>query len=195
MSAVAARDASRAGRASRRRGSSRRCAPRPLDAATVAWVARRARAGRAAALGRDGPRRSGRGGRGRAAGSELALAGTPDAGDPRWLAAALAARRRQAVLGLRHRSAGSVVTVVATVVGRRAGARVGRRPTRPARARIGRYVAHDDLGAALLRERRAPARRWSAWAGAHHRPERWAATGIPPAVCRALAAADGEPGP
>ena len=33
----------------------------------------------------------------------------------------------------------------------------------------------------------------AAWAGAHHRPDRWAATGIPETVCRALADADGEP--
>jgi hypothetical protein len=60
------------------------------------------------------------------------------------------------------------------------------------RRRMGRYAAHDDLGAELLTEAgaRAPA---IAWARAHHRPEGWAATGIPPQVCRALAAADGEP--
>ena len=60
------------------------------------------------------------------------------------------------------------------------------------RARIGRYVAHDDLGADLLRRNEArPV--VVAWAAAHHRPDRWAATGIPENVCRALAAADGEP--
>ena len=62
----------------------------------------------------------------------------------------------------------------------------------PLRARIGRYVAHDDVGAALLHD--AGARpEVAAWAGAHHRPDRWTSTGIPPAVCQALAAADGEP--
>ena len=60
------------------------------------------------------------------------------------------------------------------------------------RARMGRYVAHDDLGGALLRDAGARAE-VAAWAEAHHRPERWAGTGIPPAVCRALAEADGEP--
>jgi hypothetical protein len=53
-------------------------------------------------------------------------------------------------------------------------------------------VAHDDLGAALLRDTGARIE-VAAWAEAHHRPDRWADTGIPLAVCRALAAADGEP--
>jgi hypothetical protein len=57
---------------------------------------------------------------------------------------------------------------------------------------MGRYAAHDDLGADLLR--RAGARlAVVAWAAAHHRPDRWAGTGIPETVCRALADADGEP--
>jgi hypothetical protein len=59
------------------------------------------------------------------------------------------------------------------------------------RSRIGRYAAHDDLGAELLRAAGARAE-VAAWAGAHHRPERWPATGIPESVCRELAAADGE---
>jgi putative nucleotidyltransferase with HDIG domain len=57
--------------------------------------------------------------------------------------------------------------------------------------RIGRYVNHDEIGAATLRE--AGARpETAAWAAAHHRPERYGPTGIPPEVCAALAAADGE---
>jgi len=84
-----------------------------------------------------------------------------------------------------------VATVVVAGAGRTrvrgwADRRAGRR------ARVGRYAAHDDLGADLLREAGArPA--VIAWAGAHHRPDRWGPTGIPESVCRALADADGEP--
>ena len=144
-----------------------------------------ARAGRAAPLGGDRPRRPGRSCRGRA----------PVGGGAR-----------------RHRRRGR-----STLDCRRAPARrreAGRRPTgrsggsRPpswlamagkdqARgwvdesggvraSRIGRYVAHDDLGAELLAV--AAARPEAvAWAGAHHRPDRWSGTGIPLDVCRALA--------
>lgn len=55
---------------------------------------------------------------------------------------------------------------------------------------VGRYIAHDELGAAQLRA--AGARpEVVAWAEAHHRRELWAGTGIPLPVCEALAAADG----
>jgi hypothetical protein len=121
---------------------------------------------------------------------DVALAGTPEASDPRWRAAALLhdAGKQESGFGPVGRS---VVTLVAVVAG----------PSRlrgwvdapsPTRARMGRYVAHDELGAERLR--RAGARpEVAAWAGAHHHPSRWAATGIPGPVCRALAAADGEP--
>jgi hypothetical protein len=57
--------------------------------------------------------------------------------------------------------------------------------------RIGRYIAHDDLGAARLEA--AGARSESvAWARVHHRPQRWSETGIPADICVALARADGE---
>jgi len=56
---------------------------------------------------------------------------------------------------------------------------------------IGRYVGHDDLGAARLRK--AGARPEAvAWAEAHHRRELWARTGISPDICKILSAADGE---
>jgi hypothetical protein len=83
------------------------------------------------------------------------------------------------------------VTVVAIVTGK-GRARRWVSSDRPQRARMGRYVAHDDMGAALLRDAGARAE-VAAWAEAHHRPTRGAGTGIPPALCRALAAADGEP--
>ena len=55
---------------------------------------------------------------------------------------------------------------------------------------VGRYIAHDEHGAAQLRA--AGARpEVVAWAEAHHRRELWPGTGIPLPVCEALAAADG----
>ena len=90
---------------------------------------------------------------------------------------------------------GTFGRVVATVVTAGAGRkRVRGWAGRPGdgRARVGRYAAHDDVGAELLRAAGArPA--VVAWAAAHHRPDRWAGTGLPDSVCRALADADGEP--
>jgi HD domain len=162
---------------------------RPLDASTVTWVAgvlepaemqtfdAMNRADRAEAV--DVARRV-----------EAALAGTSASGDERWLAAALLhdAGKQCSDYGTVGRAA---VTAIATGVGEgrvRSWATVAE----PTRARMGRYIAHDDLGAELLRERGARPE-VVAWAGAHHRPDRWPATGIPTEVCRALAAADGEP--
>ena len=112
--------------------------------------------------------------------------------DPRWRAAALLHDAGKQLSGYSAPSR-ALVTVLAGVVGdervRRWAAGSGRR-----RARAGRYVAHDDLGAALLWS--AGARpEVAAWAGAHHHPGAWPETGIPLEVCRALALADGEPAP
>jgi len=59
------------------------------------------------------------------------------------------------------------------------------------RGRVGRYVAHDDLGGALLTAAGAQPEA-AYWAEVHHRPERWDAVTIPDEICRALAQADGE---
>ena len=120
------------------------------------------------------------------------LATTPDAtgADTTWRAAALLhdAGKQLSGYGTIGRA---TVTVVATVAGKER-ARGWARSHRPVYARMGRYLAHDDLGAVLLRDMGARPE-VAAWAEAHHRPERWTGTGIPIAVCRALAAADGEP--
>jgi len=121
---------------------------------------------------------------------DVALAGTPEACDPRWRAAALLhdAGKQASGFGAVGRT---VVTMAATLLGT-ARMRGWVDAPNPVQARMGRYVAHDELGAALLRE--AGARpEVAAWAGAHHRPARWDTTAIPVPVCRALAAADGEP--
>ncbi|MGO9873817.1 MAG: HD domain-containing protein [Acidimicrobiia bacterium] len=120
----------------------------------------------------------------------VALAGTSEASDPRWRAAALLhdAGKQASGYGTVGRTA---VTMAATLMGT-SRLRGWVDAPGPIQARMGRYVAHDELGAALLRE--AGARpEVAAWAGAHHRPARWNATAIPLPVCRALAAADGEP--
>jgi hypothetical protein len=121
---------------------------------------------------------------------EGALANTEDANDSRWRAAALLhdAGKQLSGYGTFGRA---TVTVIAVAAGKDR-TRKWASADSPARARIGRYVAHDELGAALLRDAGARAE-VAAWAEAHHRPPRWASTGIPLAVCRALAAADGEP--
>ena len=105
----------------------------------------------------------------------------PDA-ESRWLAAALLHDVGKVDAGL-----GTFGRVWATLV---AGLMSHGRARRMSN-RIGRYVSHDDLGADKLRA--AGARpETSAWAAAHHRPERYVSTGIPVEICAALAAADGE---
>ena len=102
--------------------------------------------------------------------------------DERWLAAALLHDVGKLDAGFGpFRRAGA--TVIAAVAGHD---RVRRWPNR-----IGRYIGHDDRGAARLRK--AGARPEAvAWAAAHHRPRTWPASGLPLEVCVALAAADGE---
>jgi hypothetical protein len=121
---------------------------------------------------------------------DAALAGSAEAADPRWRAAALLHDAGKQLSGF-GAPARAVVTVIAGVVGAER-ARGWTTDGGRVRARMGRYVAHDDLGADLLLRAGARAE-VAAWAGAHHHPARWPHTGIPPAVCRALAAADGEP--
>ncbi len=123
---------------------------------------------------------------------DIALEGTSEEGDTRWQAAALVHDAGKQASGFG--TAGRVVaTTIALAVGDEK-LRSWATEDRSFRARIGRYRAHDDLGAALLRE--AGARpEVAAWAEVHHRPEMWSDSGIPMVVCRALAAADGEPKP
>ncbi len=102
--------------------------------------------------------------------------------DPRWLAAALLHDAGKNDAGL-----GTFGRVGATVVAGAAGhGRARRWPNR-----IGRYVAHDDAGARMLAAVGARPE-VAAWAGAHHRPERWPATGIPADICEILSVADGD---
>jgi hypothetical protein len=114
------------------------------------------------------------------------LAGTEHAGESRWLAAALLhdAGKLDAGLGVFGRS-------VATVMGAAAGtARVDRWASMPGfRGQVGRYLRHDERGAARIHAaggRDEPAR----WALAHHHRDRWPASGVPAPVAEALDAAD-----
>jgi DNA-binding protein H-NS len=161
---------------------------RTLDDATVAWVAATLEPGEQRVWD----------GMGRADHAEgVAVARTfeqtgvdaaPNAGE--WRAAALLHDAGKQLSGF-----GTSGRVFATIVAAGAGRTRARRwADGPAgwRARVGRYAAHDDLGADLLGQAGArPA--VVAWARAHHRPDSWAGTGIPESVCRALADADGEP--
>jgi hypothetical protein len=106
------------------------------------------------------------------------LATTPDAGDPRWAAAALLhdVGKADAHLGPFGRAAATAYGWV-------------RSPARM-RGRAGRYLRHPILGAAALD--RAGARPEAVeWARVHHEPGEWPTPLIPMAVCRALAEADG----
>jgi hypothetical protein len=162
---------------------------RPLDASAVAWVD-------AILVGREAeafaamPLADRVEGVAVARRTEAALAGTGSAGDGPGLAAGLLhdAGKQLSGFGTIGRA---LVTAVAIAVGE-GRVREWASGAPSLRTRMGQYVAHDDLGAELLRERGARPE-VAAWAEAHHRPARWAATGLSPEVCRALAAADGEP--
>jgi putative nucleotidyltransferase with HDIG domain len=103
--------------------------------------------------------------------------------DERWVAAALLhdVGKTETRLGPFRRAGATVVGIA-----------FGERRVRRWSNAIGRYVDHDERGARLLE--RAGARREAVeWAAIHHRPDRWPDSAVPLAICRVLAAADGEP--
>jgi hypothetical protein len=159
--------------------------PRALDADTVEWVESELTAGELQVwrgLGRADREES-------VAVARRFEVASPEADNPAWIAAALLhdAGKQASAYGPFGRA---FVTVVITVAGSDVVRGWAGEPGRMKR-RMGCYAAHDDLGAELLRA--AGARPEAvAWAAAHHRPDRWRATGIPAPVCRALATADGE---
>jgi hypothetical protein len=115
-------------------------------------------------------------------------ASTGDDAGPRRAAALLHDAGKQ-VSG--YRTFGRVLATLVIAAAGKTRARGWAQGTGSIRSRIGRYAAHDDLGAELLGS--AGARpEVAAWAAAHHRPERWHDTGMPESVCRELAEADGE---
>ncbi len=168
---------------------------RPLDAATLGWVACTLEPSELhvwEALGRADRAESVAVARRLEVALANPLAGTAEVGDSTWTAAALLhdAGKQVSAYGPIGRAVVTVITAAAggeTVRGWAA-------ETSRVRARMGRYAAHDEVGAELLRGAGArPA--VIAWAGAHHRPATWDSAGIPLRVCRALAIADGEPVP
>ncbi len=119
---------------------------------------------------------------------EASLAGTPEAGDPRWLAAALLHDVGKLDSGL-----GIVARVGATIAGAVAGhdAAEAWSTRRGLPRRVGLYLRHDELGASRIRlvgGRDEVAR----WAGAHHQPDPVAASGLPSPVVDALLVADDD---
>ena len=119
---------------------------------------------------------------GRAATGLLRGDADPDWADPEWIAAALLHD-----IGKAETSLGTVGRSFATV----AAMIVGQRRARAWTGSFGRYVNHDELGSARLAQAGARSAAVS-WAAVHHRPERWARSGIPIEICRILATADGE---
>jgi hypothetical protein len=57
--------------------------------------------------------------------------------------------------------------------------------------RVGLYLRHAELGADRIRLAQGPEEA-ARWAAAHHHPDEWDATGIPPEVVAALDAADND---
>jgi putative nucleotidyltransferase with HDIG domain len=165
--------------------------PRALDAETIAWVERTLEPSELHVW-------KGLGSADRAESVavarrlEVVLAGTADASRSTWVGAALLhdVGKQASAYGPIGRS---VVTVVMVVRGDDARRRWAGESGR-VRSRMGRYATHDEVGAELLRLSGARPE-VAAWAKAHHRLDRWESTGIPLPVCRALAAADGEPVP
>jgi hypothetical protein len=119
---------------------------------------------------------------------DAALAGTAEAGDWRWLAAALLHDVGKLDAGL-----GVLARVGATVAGGLAGHEYATvwSTRRGITRRVGLYLRHPELGATRIRVvggREEAAR----WAEAHHDPARRAATQIPAPVVDALLAADDD---
>ena len=122
------------------------------------------------------------------AASTRALVGTVEAGDPRWLAAALLHDVGKLDAGL-----GVLGRVGATLAGAAAGHEMAGpwSARRGITRRVGLYLRHPELGATRIRVvggREEAAR----WAAGHHTPGVWSETGIPAVVVDALVAADDD---
>lgn len=119
---------------------------------------------------------------------EATLAATPEAGEPRWLAAALLhdVGKLDAELGVFGR-------VGATLAGGAAGHQWADvwSTRRGLTRKVGLYLRHPELGATRIRVAGGHEEA-AVWAGAHHTREAWADTGFPPVVLDALVAADDD---
>jgi hypothetical protein len=119
---------------------------------------------------------------------DAALASTGEAGDRRWLAAALLHDVGKLDAGL-----GVVGRVGATLAGAAAGHEWAEvwSTRRGLTRRVGLYLRHPELGATRIRVAGGHEEA-AVWAGAHHTRDAWAGTGFPPVVVDALVAADDD---
>lgn len=120
--------------------------------------------------------------------AQAGLARTNEAGDSRWIAAALAhdIGKLDAGLGVFGRV---VATLLRGALGRtRTDRWVDRRGVR---GKFGRYLQHGPLGGDRIRALGGP-EPVARWAAAHHDWNTWEGTGIPPAVVTVLDAADDD---
>ena len=119
---------------------------------------------------------------------EHALAGTSDAGDNRWLAAAMLHDVGKLDSGL-----GIIARVGATVAGGIAGHDMADAwiQKRGITRRVGLYLQHAELGETRLRVIGARDEA-AAWAGAHHDQSKWVALAFPARVVIALDDADDD---
>jgi len=119
---------------------------------------------------------------------DAALASTDQAGDPRWLAAALLHD-----IGKLDAELGVLGRVGATLAGAAAGHEWADTwsTRRGVTRRVGLYLRHPELGATRIRVAGGHEEA-AVWAGAHHTEEAWPGTGFPPVVIDALVAADDD---
>ncbi len=117
---------------------------------------------------------------------ERALAGTPDANDSRWLAAALLHD-----VGKLSSNLSSSERVIATLAGMAVTASTGERwaKSRGFSRRLGLYLTHGPVGAAMIRNA-GGREEVAAWAEVHERYRFPDALGIPAPVIHALSESD-----
>ena len=118
---------------------------------------------------------------------ERRLAGTPHADDARWLAAALMHDVGKGVAGL-----SPLWRAAAAVVNRVVDLETARRWARSRRGRLGRvglYLIHGEVGAALIRDA-GGREEIAAWSEAHQEERIERVPGFPPAVVAALSGSD-----
>jgi len=120
--------------------------------------------------------------------ARVTLAGTDDAADERWAAAALLHDVGKLDAGL-----GVLGRVGATIAGAAAGRETSKSWThrRGYTRRVGLYLRHGELGAERIR-RVGGTEEAARWAAAHHDPSAWPGTGIPAPVVTALHEADDD---
>lgn len=121
--------------------------------------------------------------------AQRALTGTTHDGESVWAAVALLHD-----VGKSDARLGTALRTLATLAGAIGGPGAARAWSQQSglRRRVGSYLLHPEIGAAVIRVSGGRAEA-AAWAGAHHRPQDWGALdGVPVDVALALGAADGE---